>query len=118
MGLGSLSCLRGPHREAVGGNSGKARMVQANRCCGADVILETPVTTRHQCADLGAWETGQGAGTRSADWDEVGTARMRWCGWECSLGVSGRHRCPWALCAVRTEGLRTDFASGQQQQTR
>lgn len=62
--------------------------------CGVDLILETAATTRHQCADLGAWKTGQGAGTRSADWDGVSAARMRWGGWECSLGVSGRHRCP------------------------
>lgn len=62
--------------------------------CGVDLLLETAATTHHQGADLGAWKTGQGIGTRSADWDGVGAARMRWGGWECSLGVSGRHRCP------------------------
>ena len=82
------------------------------------MISETPAITRRQRADLGAWETGQGAGTRSADWDGVGTARTRWGGWECSLGVSGGSRCPRALSAVRIEGLRTGFASDRRQQTR
>ena len=118
MGLGSLSCLRGPHRGAGEETLEKQGWCRQTTGCGVDVISETPAITRRQRADLGAWETGQGAGTRSADWDGVGTARTRWGGWECSLGVSGGTRCPRALSAVRTEGLRTGFASGRQQQTK
>lgn len=93
-GLGELVLPEGTPQGSSRGNSEKQGWCRQSAGCGVDVILETPAITRCQHADLGAWETGQGAGTRSADWDGVGTARTRWGGWECSLGVSGSHPVP------------------------
>ena len=82
------------------------------------MILETPATTCHQCATWGRGRQGRApvhgqlTGTGWAPLGRDGVAGSAAC---VCLGGTGA---PGALCVVRTEGLRTGFASGQQQQTR
>lgn len=94
VGLGSLSCLRGPAQ----GSSGRKLWKSKD---GAGKLLAVAMTCYwrqrppyHQGAEPGAYRRQGRASVRSADWDEVGAARSDGVAGSAAWVCLGRHWCP------------------------